>query len=74
MQPSSFQHRDNVPPLEMRRIQVLQFRTEVFNLPNYENLLCWACGLNTGNNKSILGAPQLDYLTAAPELAKFNPG
>ena len=46
----------------------------MFNLPNYENLLCWACGLNTGNNKSILGAPQLGYLTAAPELAKFNPG
>jgi len=53
---------------------LLQFRTEVFNLPNYENLLCGACGLNTGNNSSILGSPQLSYLTAAADLAKFNPG
>ena len=46
----------------------------MFNLPNYENLLCGACGVNTGNNSSILGSPQFGYLTAAPELAKFNPG
>jgi hypothetical protein len=53
---------------------LLQFRTEVFKLPNYENLPGWACGLNSGNSSSILGAPQLGYLTAASELAKFQSG
>jgi hypothetical protein len=43
----------------------LQFRTEVFNLPNHPNLLFTAPGLNTGNSSDALGAPQFGYLTAA---------